>query len=182
MLFQSINKIKRSSIIMSMTLIALGIVMIICPGNYTMSLISALGYASMILAVVMTLEYLDSKKTFVNGMLLFCAMLIGLLGLSVVVFKDSVLQILGWTFGILLILQGIELFYNALMYVRPAGKKGWWMLAFLAVLLAAAGVLILLNLWWDTPQMLLKVIGLALLFDALVGIIRLIFIWPIKNE
>ena len=56
MLFQSINKIKRSSIIMSMTLIALGIVMIICPGNYTMSLISALGYASMILAVVMTLE------------------------------------------------------------------------------------------------------------------------------
>lgn len=182
MLFQSINKIKRSSIIMSMTLIALGIVMIICPGNYTMSLISALGYASMILAVVMTLEYLDSKKTFVNGMLLFCAMLIGLLGLSVVVFKDSVLQILGWTFGILLILQGIELFYNALMYVRPAGKKGWWMLAFLAVLLAAAGVLILLNLWWDTPQMLLKVIGLALLFDALVGIIRLIFIWPIKGE
>ena len=47
---------------------------------------------------------------------------------------------------------------------------------------AAAGVLILLNRWWDTPRMLLKVIGMALLFDAAVGIIRLIFIWPIKGE
>ena len=58
MLFQSINKIKRSSIIISMVLIALGIVMMICPGGYTMSLISGLGYASMVLALVMMLEYL----------------------------------------------------------------------------------------------------------------------------
>ncbi len=182
MLFQSINKIKRSTIIMSMTLIALGIVMVICPGRYTDSLIAGLGYASMILAIVMTLEYLNSKKTFVNGLLLFLAMVIGLLGLAIVVFTDSVIQILGWTFGILLVLQGIELFYNALMYVRPAKRKGWWFLAILAILLATVGVLILVNLWWDTPQMLLKVIGLALLFDALVGIIRLVFSWPIKGE
>ena len=182
MLFQSINKIKRSSIIISLTLVALGVVMMICPGNYTDSLIAAMGYSSMILAVVMILDYLNSKKTFVNGVLLCLAMLIGLLGMAVVVFKDSVLQILGWTFGILLIGQGIELFYNAIMYVRPAGRKGWWFLAILALALIGAGVLILLNRWWDTPQMLLKVIGMALLFDALVSIIRLIFIWPIKGE
>ena len=109
MLFQSINKIKRSSIITSLLLIALGVVMIICPGSYTMSLISGMGYAGMILAAVMVLEYLDSKKAFMNGVLLFFALAIGLLGLAVVVFRDSVLQILGWTFGILLILQGVEL-------------------------------------------------------------------------
>ena len=67
MLFQSINKIKRSSIITSLLLIALGVVMIICPGSYTMSLISGMGYAGMILAAVMVLEYLDSKKAFMNG-------------------------------------------------------------------------------------------------------------------
>lgn len=98
MLFQSINKIKRSSIITSLLLIALGVVMIICPGSYTMSLISGMGYAGMILAAVMVLEYLDSKKAFMNGVLLFFALAIGLLGLAVVVFRDSVLQILGWTF------------------------------------------------------------------------------------
>jgi len=182
MLFQSINQIKRSSIITSLTLIALGLVMIICPGRYTQSLISALGYCGMILGIVMGLEYLDSKKTFINGVLLFCALAVGLLGLAVVVFPDSVLQILGWTFGILLILQGAELVYNALMYVKPAGRKGWWFLAILALLLITAGVLILVNRWWDTPQMLLKVIGLALLFDALISIIRLIFVWPIKRD
>ncbi len=182
MLFQSINKIKRSSIIVSLILITLGVVMMICPGNYTMALISAMGYSGMILAVVMGLEYLDSKKTVVNGVLLFMALLIGLLGMAVVVFKDSVPQILRWTFGIVLILQGAEFLYNAIMYVRPAGRKGWWLLAVLAVLLIAGGLLILLNLGWDTPQMLLKAIGLALLFDALIGIIRLVFIWPIKGE
>ena len=182
MLFQSINKIKRSSIITSLLLIALGVVMIICPGSYTMSLISGMGYAGMILAAVMVLEYLDSKKAFMNGVLLFFALAIGLLGLPVVVFRDSVLQILGWTFGILLILQGVELFYNAAMYVKPAGRKGWWFLAILALLLIAAGVMILLNRWWDTPAMLLKVIGLALLFDAAISIIRLVFIWPIKGD
>lgn len=182
MLFQSINKIKRSSIIMSMVLMAIGITMVICPENYIGSLIAALGYVSLILAMVMILDYLNSKKVLMNTVLLGCALVIGLLGLAVLVFENSVLQILGWMFGILLMLQGIELFYSALMYVRPSGRRGWWILAVLAVLLAAAGILIILNFWWETPGDLLKVIGLALLFDAAVGILRLVFVWPIKGE
>ena len=182
MLFQSINKIKRSSIIIAMILMALGLAMVICPENYISSLVSGIGYVSLILAVVMILDYLNSKKLLMNTVLLGCAMAIGLLGLAVLVFKDSVLRILGWMFGILLIFQGIELFYNALMYVKPSGRKGWWLLAIMAVLLFAAGLMIILNFWWDTPRALLKVIGLALLFDAAVSILRLIFIWPIKGE
>lgn len=182
MLFQSINKIKRSSIIMSMVLMAIGLTMVICPEKYINSLISALGYVSLILAIVMILDYLNSKKVLMNTILLGCALVIGLLGLAVLVFEDYVLQILGWMFGVLLVLQGIELFYNALMYVRPSGRHGWWMLAILALVLVAAGVMIFLNFWWETPRDLLKVIGLALLFDAAVGILRLVFIWPIKGE
>jgi len=182
MLFQSINKIKRSSIIISMALMALGLMMVICPENYVNSLISAMGYVSLILAVVMVLDYLNSKKVLMNTVLLGCAMVIGLLGLAILVFRNSILQILGWMFGVLLVLQGIELFYNALMYVRPSGRRGWWLLAILAVVLAAAGVTIFLNPWWDTPRALLKIIGFTLLFDAAVSILRLIFIWPIKGE
>ena len=182
MLFQSINKIKRSSIIISMTLMALGLIMVICPDKYIGSLISAIGYVSLILALVMILDYLNSKKVLMNTVTLTCAMIIGLLGLSILVFEDYILQILGWMFGIILILQGIELFYNALMYVRPSGRSGWWLLAILAVVLVAAGVMIILNMWWDTPKALLQIIGIVLLFDAAVSILRLIFIWPIKAE
>lgn len=185
MLFQSINKFKRSSIIVSIVLMALGLIMVICPGRYVSSLISAIGYGSLILAAIMILEYLDSKRMMVNTIMLVCAIIIGLLGVSVLVFEEYILQILGWVFGIILFLQGIEMLYNALMYVRPSGRSGWWLLAILAVALIAAGVAIILNMWfmwWDTPKALLQIIGIALMFDAAVSIVRLVLIWPIQAE
>ena len=182
MLFQSLNKFKRSSIIMSMILMAVGLMMVICPEHYIDSLISAMGYLALILAVVMVLDYLNSRKVLVNTILLGCSMVIGLMGLAILVFNDSILQILGWMFGVLLVLQGIELFYSAVMYFKPSGRRGWWLLAVLAVVLTAAGVTIFLNPWWDTPRALLKIIGITLLFDAAVSIARLIWVWPIKGE
>ncbi len=182
MLFQSLNKVKRSSIVISMTLMALGLMMMICPERYISSLIDALGYVAIITAAVMVLDYLNSPRVLMNTVLLGCAMIIGLLGLSILVFDDYILKILGWMFGVLLVLQGVELFYSALMYVRPSGRSGWWLLAIMAVVLLTVGVLIFLNPWWDTPRALLKVIGATLLFDAAVGMLRLAFIWPIKGE
>jgi uncharacterized membrane protein HdeD (DUF308 family) len=118
-----------------------------------------------------------------NAILLGVAILIGLLGLAVLVFRNDVLQILKWTFGILLIGQGIEHLYNAFMYVKPSERKGWWFLAILAVVLIGAGVFILINREWTTDtKTMLWGIGLTLLIDAAVGIIRLIWIWPIKEN
>ena len=68
------------------------------------------------------------------------------------------------------------------MYVKPSGKKGWWILAVMSAMLTVAGIIIFLNLWWHTPRALLKVVGAILLFDAAVEILRLIWIWPIKGE
>lgn len=167
---------------MAMILMAVGLAMVICPERYIDSLISVMGYCALILAVVMILDYLASEKFLMNTVLLCVAMVVGLLGLSVLVFKDHILKLLGWMFGVLLVLQGIELFYNALMYVRPSGRRGWWLMAILALVLVAAGVTIFLNPWWDTPRALLKIIGITLLFDAAVSIIRLIWIWPIKGD
>jgi uncharacterized membrane protein HdeD (DUF308 family) len=182
MLFQELNKIKRSSIIMSITLMALGLVMAMCPEKYINSLISTLGCALIIVSIVMILEYLNSKKVLFNTVLLTLAIILGLVGLAVLVFENDILRILGWSFGVLLVIQGIETTYNALMYVRPSKRSGWWLLVFLGAVLIAVGVLIFLNPWWDTPRALLKIIGLTLLFDAAVGILRLVFIWPIEAE
>lgn len=117
-----------------------------------------------------------------NVVKLTMAIVLGLVGLAVLVFDESILKILGWVFGVVLVIQGIEHFYNAVMYVKPSGRKGWWFLAIMSVLLFAAGILIFLNPWWDTPRALLKVIGVILLFNAAVDMIRLIWIWPIKGE
>ena len=182
MLFQELNKLKRSSVITSVILMALGLAMVICPARYVDSLIAAMGYLMLIVAGVMVLDYLESKKALFNTIFLFLAIALGILGLSVLVFNEYVLKIIGGIFGVVLIFQGIEMFYNAVMYVRPSGRKAWWFLAFLALVLLAMGVLIFLNPFWDTPKVLLMVIGVALLFDALITMLRTIWTWPIKAE
>ena len=56
MLFQELSKIKRSSIMTSIILVAIGVVMIMCPAQYVESLVSVLGYGMVIFAAVMMLN------------------------------------------------------------------------------------------------------------------------------
>ena len=51
-----------------------------------------------------------------------------------------------------------------------------------SLLLIAGGVVILINPWWNDTMKLFDAIGVMLLFSALIGIVRLIIIWPIKDE
>ena len=60
MLFQELSKLKRSSIMTSIILMAVGILMIICPPQYIDTLVSALGYGMVTLAAVMVMDFLSS--------------------------------------------------------------------------------------------------------------------------
>ena len=61
MLFQELSKIKRSSIMTSIILVAVGIVMSMCPAQYVDSLVSVLGYGMVIFAAVMMLNFISAK-------------------------------------------------------------------------------------------------------------------------
>ena len=63
MLFQELSKIKRSSIMTSIILAAVGIVMVMCPAQYVDSLVSVLGYGMVIFAAVMMLNFISAKKS-----------------------------------------------------------------------------------------------------------------------
>ncbi len=183
MLFQELNKLKRTSIIMSIILMAVGLIMVICPKSYTGTLVSALGYALLLAAIVMVLDYMNSKKVLINTVFLTVALIAALIGLSVLVYEEYIPRILGWFFGVLLVIQGSEQFYNAMMYIRPSGRQGWWILAAAAVCLVVVGaVVVYLGVTWTMDHPLLRVIGTALLIDASASILRLVLIWPIKAE
>ena len=181
MLFEELGKIKRKSIMTSIILVAVGIVMIMCPTQYVNSLVSLLGFGIVTLATVLILEFMSGRKALINYIYLTGALILLLLGIGVLVFENIVL-IMGVVFGLVLMGDGIITAVNTWMYVRRSRCKGWQLLILFALIMFAFGLLILINPWWKEPQALFDVIGVVLLFTSLVSIARLIIIWPIKGE
>ena len=181
MLFEELSKIKRSSIMTSIILAAVGIVMILCPPQYVESLVAVLGYGMVIFAGVMMLNYITAKKSLINCIKFAGALIMLLLGISVLVF-DNIVLLIGVVFGLVLVCDGLLTIVNTWMYARRAKLKNWWVLILLSLLLIAGGLVILINPWWNEVLRLFDVIGIMLLFSSLVGIVRLVIIWPIKDE
>ncbi len=181
MLFQELGKMKRSWIMTSIIMIAIGVVMIMCPVRYMGMLVSALGYVLLVAATVMILNFLSSKKVLINYIALTGALFVGLLGLFVLVHRRDILQILSLVFGLVLVIEGLSDLYNAFMYARRAGRTAWWVLAVLSVLTVIFGLILLVNPWWDTPAALKQVIGGMMLFSSVASIIRIVLTWPFKR-
>ena len=181
MLFQELGKLKRSMIMTSVIMMAVGILMLICPERYVGLLVAAAGYGLLVFATIKVLEFFSSKKVLINYVYLTGALLVGILGVATLFYRNNVLQVLGLLFGIFLLLEGINELFNTWRYARRAQRSGWWFLVLLSVLLIVSGLVILTNPWWDTPSSLMKVIGAMMLFSSAVGIIHVILIWPFKN-
>ena len=181
MLFEELGKIKRTSIMTSIILLALGIVILMCPEQYIDSLVSVLGYGMVTLAIVLILDFISGKKALINYIYLTGALILLLVGIGVLVYENIVLLI-GIVFGLVLIVVSLNRIVNTWMYVRRAEREGWWVLILLAVLLLACGLLILINPWWRETAQLFDVIGAALLITSVVSIVRLLIIWPITGE
>ena len=171
MLFQTLDKLKRQSILAAILMMALGVVMLICPESYVNTLVVTVGYGM-----------IAGKKALIHYILFTGALIIAILGVFILIYNENLLKALGWLFGFVLLQDGLCTLLNALLFARRSNRKGWWMLTILAAVLMVLGVLIFLNPWWDSPSLLMKVIGGALLFSALVSALRLVWVWPFKNE
>lgn len=182
MLFQTLDKLKRQSILAAILMIALGVVMLICPESYVNTLVVTVGYGMIIFAIVEMLEFISGKKALIHYIVFTGALIIAILGIFILIYNEDLLKALGWLFGFVLVQDGLFTLLNALLFARRSNRKGWWMLVVLAVALLTLGVTIFLNPWWDSPSLLMKVIGGALLFSAFVSALRLVWVWPFKNE
>lgn len=182
MIFQELGKLKRTTIMASIVMMATGIIMIICPEAYVDSLMASLGYIMLVVATVMVLDFISAKGSLADFVSLGAAIIIGLFGLAVIVFNNNVPHTLGWIFGILLIVDGLHSVFHALMYSRRAQRKGWWVLLVLSALLILFGLIIFFNPWWNSPNKLLDVIGGTMILSSVVGILRILWVWPIRKE
>ena len=181
MLFESLDKLKRNSLLSAIMLIALGAVIIICPQKWIPSLMLVFGYTLVVTAIVMMLNFFSGKKSLMEYLKFSGALVLGIVGICVLVFRDDIVRVLAWLFGFLLVLDGARTMYHSFTYARRSQRKGWWVLTILSLLLIATGVMIFANPWWNSPDLLMKVIGCAVLFAAIVSAIRLIWTWPLRN-
>ena len=159
MLFQTLDKLKRQSILAAILMMALGVVMLICPESYVNTLVVTVGYGMIVFALVEMLEFVASRKALIHYILFTGALIIAILGVFILIYNQDLLKALGWLFGFVLVQDGLFTLLNALLFARRSNRKGWWMLVILAVVLLVLGVLIFLNPWWDSPSLLMKVIG-----------------------
>lgn len=181
MILQGLNKIKQTTVMYSIVLIVIGIVMIMCPVQYTDSFILILGILMMITAGVMSMDFFAGKKEAKDYVLFAIALFFGIMSLAIMFYSDSVLKIIGWTFGVLLVIDGLHTLLHAFMYARKSGRKGWWLLIIFSALIMLSGLIIFNNPWWDTPTKLFEVIGGAMMIAAIVGLLRLLWLWPVKD-
>ena len=182
MLFDSLDKLKRNSIMSAILLVVLGVIIMVCPVEYVPLLIQLLGYTLVVIAIVMILYFFSGNKSLMEYVKFTGALLLGIAGILALVYQSDVMRVLAWVSGFLLVLDGARTMFHAFTYARRSQRKGWWVLAILALLLIIAGVIVLVNRWWDTPEMLMKVIGCAVFFSAIISAIRLIWTWPLRKE
>lgn len=182
MLFESLDKLKRNSIMSAILLIALGAIIMICPNHYIGSLTLLFGYTLVVVAIVMVLNFFSGKKSLMEYLKFSGALILGIVGICVLVFRSDIMRVLAWLFGFLLIVDGARTMVHSFTYARRSQRKGWWVLTILSLLLIAAGIVLFFNRWWDTPEMLMKVIGCAIFFSAIVSAIRLFWTWPLRKE
>ena len=182
MLFQAFGKIKQTTIMIAIVLIAVGVVMLLCPASYVGALVAMIGYVMLVLAAVMIFDFLSSAKQTSDYISFAVALVFVIAGIAVLVFNDDMLGVLSIVFGALLILDGVHSLLYSVTFARRAGSKGWPILLALAIAQIVIGLLIIINPWWTTESALLRVIGCAILWSALVAVCRVILIWPIKRE
>lgn len=181
MLFESLDKIKRNSIMSAILLVALGIIIVVCPESFIPSLMLVFGYTLVILAIVMMLNFFSGKKSLMEYLKFSGALVLGVVGICVLVFRSDIMRVLAWLAGFMLIVDGGRTMIHSFTYARRSKRKSWWVLTILSVMLMAAGVILFANHWWDTPVMLMKAIGCAVFFAAIVSAIRLVWTWPLRD-
>lgn len=165
----------------SILMIALGILMIVCPENYVTTMVGTLGCILLVAAVLGVFEFLGSNKSLIQYFYLTLYLVMGVVGTVIILFEMNSLYTICILFGAYLILSGLSNLSSAVMYVKRSGHKGWGFLVLLALSLIVCGVIILINPWWDTSVSLFNVVGVMIIYSSLVSILRLIWLWPIKG-
>ena len=181
MLFNSLDRLKRTMVMSIIFLMFTGLTMFVVPVSFVPILGQGLGFALIVYAILSIVKFIDGNKALIHYIRLLIGLIVGLVGTLLFAFDGLFLSLLNWLVGFLPIVLGAMGLYHALTYARRAGRKGWGVPVFLNCLLLLFGTILFWNPWKDNPQKVLYVIGGTLFYSAVVYLISLFWIWPVQR-
>ncbi len=181
MLFEGLDRIKRSAVMTTIILMVTGNTLLILPENILPLFNHAIGFMLLVYSVVSVFNFLSSRKALIHYIYLTIGLLGGLLGIIFLVFQDAFNRILIWLVCLLPVFVGIYGIYHALMFARRSGRKGWWILIILSLVLIVFGGFIYYNPWFDSDIGRMRIVGGTLMYSAIVSALRLIWLWPVRK-
>ena len=182
MLFNELDKIKRSAIMTTIVLMFIGNILLIIPESYIPVIGGILGFGLLVTACVMLFHFISSRKALIHYIELTVGLFTGLLGVMIFVFEGLILQMLSLLVTTVPIMLGLYGIYHALAFARRSGRKGWWILIVLSAALTIFGSIGFIHPWMESPRAVMQVMGGTLMYSAFVSALRLIWLWPIRQK
>lgn len=182
MLFEGLDRIKRSAIMTTIILMIVGNILLVLPESILPFFNEVMGFALLVVAVVSAFQFLSSRRALIHYIYLTLGLLCGVLGICLLVFEGLLTRILIWMVCVFPILSGLYGIYHALVFARRSGQKGWWTLIVLSFALIVFGGFVFYNPWMESTVGTMRIIGGTLMYTALVSGLRLIWLWPVHNQ
>ncbi|MCR5295368.1 MAG: DUF308 domain-containing protein [Lachnospiraceae bacterium] len=182
MLFEGLDRIKRSAIMSTIILMIAGNILLMLPSDILPFFNEIMGFALLVTAVLSIFHYLASKKALIHYVYLTIGLLAGMLGLCLLIFEGLLTAILLWMVCIFPILSGLYGIYHALVFARRSGRRGWWILIVLSAALIVFGGFVFYNPWMDSTEGTMRIIGGTMMYTAIISGLRLVWLWPIKKK
>lgn len=163
---------KMSSILAALVTIALGVLLVWWPDRSMDFLCLMLGITIFAIGIIYILGWLARRKKGVPAFFVLPGVILCALGVWLMTSPDSVIILIQYIFGAILIFHGVIDLQGALALASHRWNR-WWLDLLLTALTIGLGVLILLNPF-GTFSALVILIGAALIYD---GVSDLWIIW-----
>ena len=167
---------RMSSIAAALVTILLGVILIWWPDRSVNFLCMLLGVSIFITGIIYILGWLARRKEGVPAFFVLPGVILCALGVWLMTSPTSVIKLIQYIFGAILIFHGAVDLQGAVSLMRRRWGR-WWVDLLLALLTILLGVLVLLNPF-GTFAALVMLIGAALVFD---GVSDLCIIWRLSR-
>lgn len=181
-MFETLDKIKRDSIMTTIIFIFAGNLLLIIPEPYIPFLSNAVGFVLLVVSVATVFNYMGSAKALIHYIKLAGGLFAGLFGIMLFTFDELFILVLTALVGVIPFLLGLYGIYHAVAFARRSKRRGWWILIILSSLLIIFGGFAFLNPWKESAQAVLQVTGGSLMYSAFVSLLSLIWIWPVHRD